>query len=67
MTCPEKQRANSLTDKDLEILRKEYENASDEERRALEIRDLGYPLTNTDAETETLVRIVPNNRYYVPE
>jgi hypothetical protein len=48
MTCPENQRANGLTDKDLQKLRDEYMNASPAQRRAIEIRDLGYPLTHAE-------------------
>lgn len=48
MTCPENQRVNGLTDNDLEKLRDEYGKASPEERRAMEIRDLGYPLTRIE-------------------
>lgn len=61
MTCPENQRANGLTEKDLDKLRDEYMNASPAERRAIEIRDLGYPLTRiekTEATTNGSTAII---------
>lgn len=46
------ERLNGLTDEALEELREAYEDASPEERRAMEIRDLGYPLTRVNETDE---------------
>ena len=39
------ERTNGLSDEELEKIRIEYDNATPDERRAMEIRDLGYPMT----------------------
>lgn len=58
------ERSNGLTEKELKQLQIVYENATPEERRAMEIRDLGYPITPNPKTPPSQYEIINKDRFH---